>query len=123
MSLEIDADGTISLYQGDSGEITVSGIDGTKNYVLYFSIQDKKRKLIGNELQVIANKTPFVTFILTADYTDLLKVPVNKPYEIYTYGIKACDLSVGGEDTLFVKGSNFGDSNRVIVYPRKVMAV
>ena len=44
MSLNIDENGTITLYQGDSGEIAVSGLDETKNYVVYFAIQDKQRK-------------------------------------------------------------------------------
>ena len=32
MSLYIDEDGTITLVQGDSGEIIVSGLDKNKNY-------------------------------------------------------------------------------------------
>ena len=74
MSLIIDEKGTISLYQGDSGEIVVSGLDNSKNYVVYFAIQDSKRNLVGNELQVNANKVESVVFFLTPDYTDLLKV-------------------------------------------------
>ena len=44
MSLILDSDGTISLYQGDSGEIVISGLDDSKSYTLYFAIQDKNRK-------------------------------------------------------------------------------
>ena len=121
MALAIDEKGTISLYQGDSGEIAVSGLDNTKNYMVYFAIQDKKRNPIGNELQVTANKTSSIIFFLTPDYTDLLTVPEGKSYEIYTYGIKACEVDNNVEDTLFISDGNYGVQNMIIVYPRKVV--
>ena len=121
MAIAIDENGTISLYQGDSGEIAVSGLDNTKNYMIYFAIQDKKRNLIGSELQVTANKTNSIIFFLTSDYTDLLTVPAGKSYEIYTYGIKACEVESSVEDTLFISDGNYGDQNMIIVYPRKVI--
>lgn len=120
MSLIIDNDGTISLYQGDSGELVISGLDNTKSYTVYFAIQDSDRNLIGQELQVGVNNATNVTFVLTPDYTDLLKVPKNRPYEIYYYGVKACENSTTKEDTLFIADSTYGDLNRIIVYPRKV---
>ena len=120
MSLIIDNDGTISLYQGDSGEVVVSGLDNEKNYVVCFAIQDSNRNLIGQELQVGVNNSSSVTFVLTSDYTDLLTVPKNKPFEIYFYGIKACEVDTSKEDTLFVADNTYGDLNRIIVYPRKV---
>ena len=121
MALAIDEKGTISMYQGDSGEVAVSGLDDTKNYMVYFAIQDKKRNLVGDELQVAANKTKTVVFFLTPDYSDLLKVPANKSFEIYTYGIKACEVDSDVEDTLFVSDSGYGTQNQIIVYPRKVI--
>ena len=121
MALAIDEKGTISMYQGDSGEVAVSGLDDTKNYMVYFAIQDKKRNLVGDELQVAANKTKTVVFFLTPDYSDLLKVPANKSFEIYTYGIKACEVDSDVEDTLFVSDGGYGTQNQIIVYPRKVI--
>ena len=123
MSLIIDNDGTISLYQGDSGEVVVSGLDIEKSYTVYFAIQDSSRNLIGQELQVGVSNSDSVTFVLTPEYTDLLEVPKNKPYEIYFYGIKACESNTSREDTLFVADNTFGDLNRIIVYPRKVIGV
>ena len=87
MSLIIDSDGTISIYQGDSGELVVSGLNKDKNYTVYFAIQDAQRNLIGEELQVAVTDSDTVTFVLTPEYTDLLVVPQNRPYEIYFYGI------------------------------------
>ncbi len=123
MSLIIDDDGTISIYQGDSGELVVSGLDKEKSYTVYFAIQDNDRNIIGEELQVATTDSETVTFILTPEYTDLLIVPKNKPYEIYFYGIKACETENNIENTMFVADSTYGDLNRIIVYPRKVKGV
>ncbi len=118
--ITIDMDGTITLYQGDSGEIVISGLDETKGYTVFFAIQDKKRNLIGQELQVSVSNSDTVTFILTPEYTDLLTVPANKPYQIYYYGIKITEQGKSNEDTLFIGDSTYGDMNHIIVYPRKV---
>lgn len=123
MSLIIEKDGTISLYQGDSGELVVSGLDSQKNYTVCFAIQDAERNLIGEELQVAVTNSDTVTFVLTPDYTDLLIVPKNKPFEVYFYGIKACEAENNIENTMFIADSTYGDLNRIIVYPRKVKGV
>lgn len=120
MGLIVENDGTISLYQGDSGEIVISGLDSAKSYTVYFAVEDSARNLIGKEIQVSISNSDTVTFVLTAEYTDLLKVPKGKPYEIYFYGIKACENNTINEDTLFVADTTYGDLNRIIVYPRKV---
>ena len=123
MSLIVDNDGTISLYQGDSGELVIYGLDKNKNYTVYLAIQDKNRELIGEELQVSVNDSDNVTFVFSSKFTDLLNVPKTKPYEIYFYGIKACEVDNLKEDTLFIGNNTYGDLNRIIVYPRKVKGV
>ncbi len=120
MSIIIDPDGTIYLYQGDSGELVLSGLDETKKHTVYFAIYDKNRKLVGEELQVTADNSSYVTFILTPEYTDLLTVPKNKPYEIYYYGLKDCELDEARENTLYVASKSCGGLNMIVVYPRKV---
>ena len=116
----IDDDGTISMYQGDSGEIVINGLDEEQSYTIYFAIQDKDRNTIGEELQVAVDNSDTATFILTAEFTDLLTVPKKKPYEIYYYGIKVKTDETNAEDTLFISEGTYGDLNRIIVYPRKV---
>lgn len=118
--LVIDNDGTISIYQGDSGEITVHGLNENSSYTAYLGIQDENRNTIGEELQVSAVNTDTVTFVLSSDFTDNLVVPANKPYKIYYYGIKVCVDESLTEDTLFIGNGMYGDLNRLIVYPRKV---
>lgn len=123
MSLNINEQGNITLYQGDSGEIVVSGLDTSKNYTVYLAILDEKGNLVGNELQATTNKNDFVVFSLTSDFTDLLKVQKGKNYALYTYGIKVCDTETKTEDTLIVENGNYGDKNLIIVYPRKVIGI
>ena len=100
--LHIDSDGTISIYQGDSGEFSINGLNEGQNCVVCFAVQDKNRNQVGEELQVAVNNYGSVTFVFTPEFTDLLKVPLKKPYEIYYYGIKVCSAEPLIEDTLFV---------------------
>ena len=118
--ITIDTDGTLTLYQGDSGELVISGFDESKGYTVFFAIQDKSRKIIGEELQVSVSNSDTVTFVLTSDFTDLLTVPSNRPYQVYYYGIKVSENGKANEDTLFIGESTYGDLNHIIVYPRKV---
>lgn len=119
----IDKDGTMYLYQGDSGEVVITGLDSSVNATVYFAIQDMERNTIGEELQVAVNNSDTVTFILTSEFTDLLKVPKNKPYQMYFYGVKVCEQDDITEDTLFIENSTYGDLNPIIVYPKKVKGV
>ena len=123
MSLFIDKDGTMYLYQGDSGKVVLSGLNTEKKYTVYLAFQDKNRKIIGKELQVACSSDGWATFVLTPGFTDLLKVPKNKLFEIYYYGLKLCEDGADVENTLFVADSVYGDINRVVVYPRKVIGV
>ena len=121
MALYIDENGIITLIQGDSGEIVVSGLDSSANYDVYFAIQTLKRKPIASELMVKSNFSDTVKFVLTPEFTDLLTVPKNKDYETYQYGLKIC--ANGSEDTLIVANNDYGDINQLIVYPKIVEGV
>jgi hypothetical protein len=118
--ISIDNEGTIFLYQGDSGELVIQGLNSDRTYTVCFAIQDKNRNLIGEQLQVSVSNSDMVTFVLTSEYTSLLTVPKGKPFEVYYYGVKACETSASREDTMFIANSTYGDLNSVIVYPRKV---
>ena len=123
MAFRIDKNGDMTLIQGDSGKITVSGIKTDKNYKVYFGIKDKKRNTVGNELVVNSNGMSSVIFELTGDFTDLLKVPKNKHFEMYFYGIKVCDSASNLEDTLVFGGCGFLNLNTIIVFPKKVEGI
>jgi len=121
MSIKIDENGTITMYQGDTGHIFVSGLDTSENWTLYFAIQNSQRKTIGTEITTLSNGNSTVSIFLPSSLTDLLIVPFDQEYEIYFYGIKACKQEV--ENTLFIAGSDYGSLNKLIVYPKKVHGV
>lgn len=122
MALNIGENGDVYIYQGDTGEIVITGLPTDKDYIVFLTIKDLKRKTIGSELSINSNYKSFVKFILSSAFTDLLVVPEDEDNAIYTYGIKLCD-GQGREDTLFVEKTTFGEPNRVIVYPKKVEGI
>lgn len=122
MAIDIDDEGNITLYKGDSGELVVRGLNTDKNYEVYFAIHDENRNLIGEELKVNSNKNPSVVFFLTPEYTDLLAVQKDEDNAIYYYGLKVCTPN-GYEETLLVENSEIGALNRITVYPKKVEGI
>ena len=120
MSFKIDNDGNISMVQGDSGLITIRGLNSNKNFTVYFAIQDKNRNPVGEELSVSSNNNSYVVFKLTGDYTDLLKVKKDEPFAIYYYGLKICESDSQREDTLIISSNELGGLNTITVYPKKV---
>ena len=123
MAFQTDENGNITLIQGDSGILIVSGISTDKNYTVYFAVQDRNRKPIGSELFINSNKSSEVAFYLTGAFTDLLKVEKNESFANYYYGIKVCDADTGFEDTLVTETGEIGDLNVITVYPKKVEGI
>ena len=122
MAFNIDENGNITVIQGDSGQLVISGIPIDKNYSVYFAVQDENRKTIGGEIFVNSNKNSSVIFVLTPNLTDLLIVKKGEEFATYYYGIKICS-SDGMEDTLLIGNSQIGDLNTITVYPKKVEGV
>ena len=120
MAFKIDKDGNISMIQGDSGLITIRGLNPNKDFTVYFAIQDRNRKPIGQELSVSSNYSSSVVFQLTADYTDLLTVKKDELCASYYYGLKICDENTQREDTLIVASNDLDGLNTITVYPKKV---
>ena len=120
MAFKIDKNGNISMVQGDSGLITIRGLNPNKNFTVYFAIQDRNRKPVGSELSVSSNNNSYVIFQLTGDFTDLLTVKKDECCAIYYYGLKICDESCQREDTLIVGSKEIGGINTITVYPKKV---
>lgn len=123
MAFTIDNNGNITMIQGDSGTLSVSGIPTDKNYTVYFAIQDENRNSIGTELYVNTNRNSTVMFIITGVLTDLLKVKKGEETATYYYGIKLCDTEDNTEDTLLLGNSNIGDRTSITVYPKKVEGI
>ncbi len=120
MAFQIDKNGNISIIQGDSGLITIRGLNPNKNFTVYFAIQDQNRNPIGEELSVESNNNDYVVFRLTGSYTDLLRVRKDEPFAIYYYGLKICEENNQREDTLRIGSDEIGNLNTITVYPKKV---
>lgn len=124
MSLKIDnTDGTITMYEGDTGHIIVNGLEENRNFYVSFAIQDKKRNFIGKEIVITSNGMSSVDIFLGTNLTDLLKVPQNANYEIYYYGIKISEIGSEDEDTLFIAGKDYGDLNMLLIYPKQAEGI
>lgn len=123
MSFKVDEHGDITIYQGDSGKILVDGIPTDNNYVVYFSVYDKARNRVGDEIYVQSNHRDYVVFDLTPDYTDILTVPKNEQYAIYFYGVKICDSQNQTENTLILGDGDIGSINTITVFPKKVEGI
>ncbi len=123
MAFTIDNNGNITLVQGDSGELVVTGLPTDQNYKVYFAIQDENRKPIGNEIVVNSNKSDSVIFVLLGSLTDLLSVKKDDDTATYYYGVKLCSEEENTEDTLLLGDSDIGDKNTITVYPKKVEGI
>lgn len=110
--------GDVICRQGDSGELTFTGIDKSKQYQVYFSIYNNKRKII-EEIRSVPY-AGIVTFGLTPSITDKLTVPVGEKTATYYYGLKICLPEENYEDTLVIGNKEITALNKIIVYPKIV---
>lgn len=118
MSLTVDGT-TISLFQGDSGEITFTGL--TEGSTVYLSIRDKRGILMFDELKETVDNEGEVTFKILADDSDKLIVKVNEDFAVYYYGIKQVNEETQEEDTVFLgESTKYTDKYLIKVYPKKV---
>ena len=120
MAFIVDENGDISLVQGDSGALSVEGLNTDKNYTVYFAVQDKNRKPVGNEIYLSSNFNSEVCFEFTGSFTDLLTVGKNETFAVYYYGIKVCNPNDYYEDTVCMGNKEIGELNTITVYPKKV---
>lgn len=100
MAFSKDENGTITLRQGDSGSITINGLNPDYNYNVYFAVRDENRNLMFPEIMVEAFGVDSATINLPASLTDNLTVPADENVAIYYWGIKAVDTDTGEETTL-----------------------
>lgn len=118
MALEINEDGSIDIYQGDSGSIFVHNLNKDKNYKVYMGVQDKKRNFIF-EKNIEANGVEFVEIKIFPSDSQLLTIPLNKNFETYYYGVKVEEVGTTNSDTMFISNGTYGDLTEMRVYPKK----
>lgn len=114
---DIDEKGTITLVQGDSGNINITNLPTGKNFHVSFGVQDEDRRQIGDEVEIIANYSDKVTIALTGGYTNFWTVPEGDDFATYKYGIKLWTEDGAYEDTSIINTSYKGD---IKVYPKIV---
>jgi hypothetical protein len=114
--------GNVLCRQGDSGPYHVGDLPTDKNYRIFFGLQTKKRKIIGQqELETLG--CDFVIFQVSSSLTDLLTVPQNQESEEYYIWVKLCD-NEGYEDTLIIGGDkNPEDYTIMTVLPKGIEGV
>ena len=123
MAYNVDENGNIILYQGDSIELVVNGIPTDQNYKVYFAAQNEERVPIGSEIMVESFGQSSVAIKLLGNYTNQFTVEEDKKSQKYYYGIKLCSEIDGIEDTLGIGGTELGGLNSITVYPRKVEGI
>lgn len=117
MTIEREIDGTLKLYQGDTGAFNVGGIPTDKNYMVFCEIRNRNGSPVGQQLMVESEGKDTVSFYIDDVLSDLLIVPFSRKFEPYSYGIKLCDPETYSEDTVNLLGL-FGNACRIIVYPK-----
>lgn len=126
MAFLVDNKGNITLVQGDSGELIITGIPTNHDYECFLSFYNSARKTISDQIKVNSLQSDKVTFFIPATTTDELKVKNNEETAEYFYGVKICHKDEFGydhEDTLVIGDTDIGDLNTVTVYPKKVEGV
>ncbi len=123
MAKIVEANGNITMYQGDSIEIVINGIPTDQNYTVYFAAQDVDRNPIGSEISVDSLGEASVAIKLTGNYTNLFVVDPDVKSQNYYYGIKICSVQDDTEDTMLIGETKIGDKNTITVFPRKVEGI
>ena len=122
MALEINEDGSIDIYQGDSGSIFVHNLNKDKNYKVYFGVQDKKRNFVfekGEKEPIEAKGVEFIEIKILPSDSQLLTVPLNKNFETYYYGVKVEEVGTTNSDTRLIPNGTYGELTEIRVYPKK----
>lgn len=115
--------GHITLVQGDSDNICITGLPTDKNYSVYFSFYNESRKIIGEEMKIESNGSSIAQIHIKSSLTDLLTVPKDEETAEYYYGIKLCHAESGYEDTLIIGDKEIGELNIVTVYPKQTEGI
>ena len=119
MTAEIQDDGTIYTYQGDTILFTSSGVPTDQEYVVYFSVRE-----LNSDNDVIDQVPCYVsdgvvTVHINPQITDLIPVPEGKKFKDYRYSLKACSLTDGTEHTLQVGKNEVGVETKLRVFRKQ----
>ena len=119
MTIYVANTGEIKCYSGDSGNIQFKGIPTDRNYQCYFSVKEAKTNNIIFELMIESNQQDTISFDISAEETQKLKVNAGLSYNIFYYGLKICDPETGLEDTLIPSVKLDDNNNPIFAKPAK----
>lgn len=114
--------GDVILYQGDTLEYTIYGlsVDNESNYKMFFSIYDKDRHPMIDEVESVISGG-ITVFTIPHTETDKLTVLTEEECRDYYFGIKLVNTETSYEETLQIGDCTYGDLNTITVYPRKTI--
>lgn len=117
MTIKLYEDKSMAMFQGDSAKIRINGIDTTENYIMAYAIKDKNNRIVFEQLRESQYKD-HVIFEIKVEDSEKFVVPKGQRKEDFTYDFKQC---LGeDEDTITVKGTDFGSKHKFTVYAKSV---
>lgn len=122
MAITREIDGTLKMYQGDTGAFIYDNVPTDKNYMVFCEIRNRNGQPVGTQLMVESEGSDTVTFYIDDVFSDKLIVPFGRKFEPYSYGIKICDPETYSEDTVNLLGI-VGKACRIIVYPKQAEGI
>ena len=113
----------LTIYQGDSFPINVSGLPTDKDYTYYLGFQDPEGNLIGEEISYEGKKQKAFTFFVTGSYSNQFVIPDETNYADYSFAIKRCYAPEGFEETMRINNKPIGTRNIIRVYRKQVEGI
>lgn len=123
MGYEVQANGDITIDQGDSIEVTINNIPDDQNYQVFAAVQNEDREPVGSEIMVESNRQTSVVIKFTGSFTNNFVVPEGEKFAKYFYGVKLCSIENNTEETLRLGDKKIGDKNVITVYPKVVEGI
>lgn len=123
MAFYMDEEANLTLVQGDSGHIIVSGIPTDKDYKVCLAFSNSKRQILSEiYMQSASNgvNRDTLDFFVSGAVTDNFTVPLSKETETYYYSVKICQTTDQTEDTVALGSNDITTFNTVTVYPKRV---
>lgn len=115
----------LTIYQGDSFPINVTGLPTDKNYTYYLGFKAPDGNFVGKEIPYSfpegKPKSAF-SFDVPGNYSNQFVVPDEARYADYSYAIKIC-FAPDYEETLTIKGRPIGTKNIIRVYRKEVEGI
>lgn len=121
MSLIVGENYSITITQGDSGNLPVDGLPTDKSdYTLYFAVRDSETgAMVGDEISIATHGESSVVIPIPASVTEKYVAKKNQP-TVYYWGLAIKD-SKGSKDTLCLGDTKIGTNYSLWVYPEQVV--